>query len=118
MIQERLLAVTNTFEGTIFVNSNFSAQLTVQDYVAQMFPQFNQEQITAAAAQYTNDRALATNNDKDIGIMGECTYLPLSSDESHASFLAIFICPTYLLLQSFRGPAFKVRCVHVVEVCA
>ncbi|KAI0782412.1 cephalosporin esterase [Irpex lacteus] len=88
---ERLLAITNTFEGTIFVNANFSAQMTVANYVTQLFPNFDQNDINRAATVYTNDAALSTTNDKAIAIMGE----------------SIFICPTYLLLQSFKGTAFK-----------
>ncbi|KAI0685456.1 cephalosporin esterase [Cytidiella melzeri] len=88
---ERLLTVTNTFEGTIFVNPNFTAQMTVADYVTQLFPHFSQAQINAAAAQYTNVTSLKTVTDKAIAIYGE----------------SILICPTYLLLQSFHGPAYK-----------
>lgn len=71
-MQERLLAITNTFEGSIFVNSAFSAEMTVTDYVAQLFPRFDQKQIADAAAQYTNVSELPTTNDKAIAIMGEC----------------------------------------------
>ncbi|KAI0347662.1 cephalosporin esterase [Trametopsis cervina] len=88
---ERLLTITNTFEGTIFVNSMFSAQMTTADYVTQLFPNFNSTEISAAAAQYTNVSDLPTVNDQAIAIMGE----------------SIFICPTYLLLNSFQGPSFK-----------
>ncbi|KAI0094263.1 cephalosporin esterase [Irpex rosettiformis] len=88
---ERLLMMTNTFEGTILVNANFSVEMTVADYVTQLFPKFNAQQIAYATALYTNDTSLETTNDKAIAIMGE----------------SILICPTYLVLQSFKGPAFK-----------
>lgn len=63
--------MTNTFEGTIFVNPNISEEITVEDYVTQLFPLFNQEQIKATVAQYTGI-GLNTVNDQAIGIMGEC----------------------------------------------
>lgn len=63
--------MTNTFEGTIFVNPNFTAEMTVEDYVTQLFPLFDQEQINATVAQYTGI-GLNTVNDQAIGIMGEC----------------------------------------------
>ncbi|KAI0688126.1 cephalosporin esterase [Cytidiella melzeri] len=88
---ERLLMVTNTFEGTLFVDANFSAEMTVAEYVTQLFPDFNENEVNDAVAQYSNVSSLDTTIDKTIAIMGE----------------SIFICPTYLLLQSFKGPAFK-----------
>ncbi|EJC97529.1 alpha/beta-hydrolase [Fomitiporia mediterranea MF3/22] len=65
------LAVTNAFEGTVFVNANFSAQMTATDYVTQLFPLFNQAQIEETVQQYTNI-GLNTVNDQAIAIMGEC----------------------------------------------
>ena len=102
--------MTNTFEGTIFVNATFSAEMTVTDYITQLFPVFDESQINAAVAQYT-DIGLDTVNDQAIAIMGECKLLSLIAS-THGLLirlhLAIFICPTYLLLQSFNGPSFKV----------
>lgn len=65
--------VTNIFEGTGFVNPLYSAGMTVQDYVTQLFPEFSQAQFNAAAAQYNNISTLSTTNDKAVAIMGECT---------------------------------------------
>ncbi|EJD07869.1 alpha/beta-hydrolase [Fomitiporia mediterranea MF3/22] len=84
------LAVTNAFEGTVFVNANFSAQMTATDYVTQLFPLFNQAQIEETVQQYTNI-GLNTVNDQAIAIMGE----------------SIFICPTYRLLSAFPGRSHK-----------
>ena len=64
--------MTNQFEGTIFVNSTFSAEMTLSDYVAQLVPQFSQEQIQETVAQYTNVSGLETVNDQAIAVMGEC----------------------------------------------
>ncbi|EJC97368.1 alpha/beta-hydrolase [Fomitiporia mediterranea MF3/22] len=66
-----LSAITNAFEGTVFVNANFSAQMTATDYVTQLFPLFNQAQIEETVQQYTNI-GLNTVNDQAIAIMGEC----------------------------------------------
>lgn len=46
--------------------------MTVANYVTQLFPNFDQNDINRAATVYTNDAALATTNDKAIAIMGEC----------------------------------------------
>ncbi|KAI0782410.1 cephalosporin esterase [Irpex lacteus] len=91
---ERLLAMNNAFEGVTFVNATFSAEMTVPDYIAQLFPNFNSTQLSDAAAQYENVSTLPTTNDKAVAIVGE----------------SILICPTYLLLQSFKGDnAFKLE---------
>ncbi|KAH8113825.1 cephalosporin esterase [Phellopilus nigrolimitatus] len=87
---DMLLSVTNTFEGTIFVNSTFSEEMSITDYVTQLFPLFNETQINETVSQYTGI-GLDTVNDQAIGIMGE----------------SIFICPTYLLLNAFQGRARK-----------
>ena len=73
-LQERFLAVTNAFEGTIFVNPNISANMTLSDYASQLFPTLNAEQSNAAAMIYANISTLATTLDKAAAIMGECTY--------------------------------------------
>lgn len=56
------------------MNPNFTAEQTVSDYVAQLFPNFNESQIEQTAAQYNNVSTLTTTNDKAIAIMGECTF--------------------------------------------
>lgn len=66
--------MTNTFEGGIFVNTNFSAQMTLTNYVTQLFPLFNDEQIQTAIQNYENI-GLETVNDQAIAVMGECEIL-------------------------------------------
>jgi len=85
---EILLSVTNTFEGTAFVDQSTNATVQVADYVSQLFPEFGPEEIKAAAAQYAG---LGTNIFQADAIMGE----------------SIFICPTYFMLRAFGGRAFK-----------
>ena len=63
--------MTNTFEGRIFVNSAFSSQMDLTNYVTQLFPHFNDKQIQGTVAQYTGI-GLDTVNDQAVGIMGEC----------------------------------------------
>ena len=70
--QDAHLGMTNQFEGTTFVNATFSAEMTITDYVTQLVPQFNEQQIQEAVAQYTNVPGLNSVNDQAIAIMGEC----------------------------------------------
>lgn len=64
--------MTNQFEGTIFVNSTFSSEMTLEDYVTQLVPQFSAQQISQAVALYSNVTGLNTVNDQAIAVMGEC----------------------------------------------
>lgn len=57
------------------MNANFSAEITVTDYITQLVPDFNEQQIQEAVAQYTNVPGLNTVNDQAIAIMGECEFL-------------------------------------------
>lgn len=81
-----LYAVTNTFEGRIFVSA--SNPLNASEYTRQLFPNVGPAQEGAAAALYNGQ---GTNLDQDIAIQGE----------------SIFICPTYFLLNAFKGRAHK-----------
>ncbi|EGO04052.1 hypothetical protein SERLA73DRAFT_175783 [Serpula lacrymans var. lacrymans S7.3] len=83
---EVLLAVTNTFEGTDFVESNWSANIS--EYVTTLFPDFGPAQAAGAAQQYGST---GTALEQAIGAMGE----------------SIFICPTYYLLQAFGSRSWK-----------
>ncbi|EGO04022.1 hypothetical protein SERLA73DRAFT_175754 [Serpula lacrymans var. lacrymans S7.3] len=83
---EVLLAVTNTFEGTVFVESNWNANIS--DYVTTLFPDFGPAQAAGAAQQYGS---IGTALEQAIGAMGE----------------SIFICPTYYLLQAFGSRSWK-----------
>jgi len=83
-----LMAVTNTFEGALFVDSSTADTVQIPNYVAQLFPQFDSKEIAATVAQYEN---LGTNFFQTVAIMGE----------------SIFICPTYYLLRAFLGRSFK-----------
>ncbi|KAJ7587028.1 Alpha/Beta hydrolase protein, partial [Mycena floridula] len=83
---QALLSVTNTFEGRAFVNSG--NPLNATEYARQLFPEFTAAQIAGVLPLYQN---LGTNLDQDIAIQGE----------------AIFICPTYFLLNAFKGRSFK-----------
>ncbi|KAF8868623.1 Alpha/Beta hydrolase protein [Infundibulicybe gibba] len=86
---EVIMAVTNAFEGTLFVNTSTAATVQIPDFIAQLFPSLNSDQIAGAAAQY---KYLGAPIDQAIAIMGE----------------SIFICPTYYLLRAFGMKAFKV----------
>ena len=69
-LQKTILMVENTDEGSPFVNANVTAQLTLQQYVTALMPQFNEAQIN-----------LITNLYKGLGstvfeqaslVMGDC----------------------------------------------
>ncbi|KAF9000854.1 Alpha/Beta hydrolase protein [Cyathus striatus] len=83
-----LLSVTNTFEGAAFVDASTAPTVQTAQYVSQLFPKLGQAQISAVAAAYAD---VGTPINQVIGVMGE----------------SIFICPTYFLLQTFKGRSFK-----------
>ncbi|KAI5119060.1 hypothetical protein M0805_001519 [Coniferiporia weirii] len=85
-----LFSITNTFEGRIFVDSDITSNMSLSDYTSQLFPTFGESQIEATVRQYTGI-GLDTVVDQAIAIMGE----------------SIFICPTYALLNAFKGRSFK-----------
>ncbi|KAJ7234481.1 alpha beta-hydrolase [Mycena rebaudengoi] len=81
-----LLAVTNTFEGTIFVNQ--TASQTASQYALNLFPGLGTPQANAVGALYRNlgDQLFEVN-----AVQGE----------------SIFICPSYYILHAFPGRSFK-----------
>ncbi|KAJ7587111.1 Alpha/Beta hydrolase protein [Mycena floridula] len=81
-----LLAVTNAFEGRIFVNS--ANPLNASEYARQLFPEFTTKETARTLSLYKD---LGTNLDQDIAIYGE----------------AILTCPAYYMLEAFRGRSFK-----------
>ncbi|KAJ7589890.1 Alpha/Beta hydrolase protein [Mycena floridula] len=83
-----LYSVTNTFEGRLFIDPSTVDTVQVPNYLTQLFPLFTASDVNAAAARY---KGLGSSFDQVVAIMGE----------------AIFICPTYFLLRSFKGPSFK-----------
>jgi len=83
---EALLAVTNTFEGTVFVNQNVA--VTAAQYSLDLFPGFGTAQANTVETLYAG---LGTELFQVDAVQGE----------------SIFICPTYYILNAFRGRAFK-----------
>ncbi|KAF8918598.1 Alpha/Beta hydrolase protein [Mucidula mucida] len=83
-----LLAVTNTDEGGPFVNASTADTVVVSDYISELFPRLSPENVEAASLLYSN---LGSPIDQVIAIMND----------------TIFVCPTYYLLESFDGRAFK-----------
>ncbi|KAF7335451.1 Carboxylic ester hydrolase [Mycena venus] len=83
---EVLLVVTNTFEGTHFVNQKVS--VTASQYSLELFPGFSTAQADAVSSLYAD---LGNDLFQVNAVQGE----------------SIFICPTYYLLSAFRGRAFK-----------
>lgn len=85
---EAILAVTNTFEGTNFVNSSTASTVQIPEYLVNLFPKLGEAEVREGTAQYAK---LGSPIDQVVGIMGE----------------SIFICPTYFLLRAFKGKGFK-----------
>ncbi|KAJ8083146.1 hypothetical protein PM082_009015 [Marasmius tenuissimus] len=85
---EALLAVTNTNEGVNFVNQTAPANVT--SYAGKLFPKFGPEQEAAVTQQYDG---LGSQLNQTNAIMGE----------------AIFICPSYFIVDAFQDRAFKGR---------
>ncbi|KAJ7125538.1 Alpha/Beta hydrolase protein [Mycena crocata] len=83
---EALLAVTNTFEGTNFVNQGVS--VTAAQYSLNLFPGFGTTQADTVGTLYAG---LGTQQFQVNAVQGE----------------SIFICPTYYLLSAFTGRSFK-----------
>ncbi|KAJ7315428.1 Alpha/Beta hydrolase protein [Mycena albidolilacea] len=85
---EALLSVTNTFEGTIFVDQNTAATANATQYALNLFPGFRAAQADKVGQLYAG---LGTALLQENAIQGE----------------SIFVCPTYAILQAFKGRAFK-----------
>ncbi|KAJ7503355.1 alpha beta-hydrolase [Mycena galericulata] len=83
---EALLSITNTFEGTNFVNQSVPGPNA--QYSLSLFPEFTAAQAEAVRLLYSG---LGTEIFQDNAIMGE----------------SIFICPTYYLLHAFPGKSYK-----------
>jgi len=83
---EALLSVTNTFEGTAFVNQ--SVVVTAAQYSLNLFPGFGTTQANTVGTLYGG---LGTQLFQVDAVQGE----------------SIFICPTYYLLNAFKGRSFK-----------
>ncbi|KAJ7056822.1 Alpha/Beta hydrolase protein [Mycena amicta] len=81
-----LLAVTNAFEGTVFVNQNVAT--TAGQYSMELFPGFGTVQENTVSSLYAG---LGTDLFQVNAVQGE----------------SIFICPTYFLLSAFPGRSFK-----------
>ncbi|KAK7032667.1 carboxylic ester hydrolase [Favolaschia claudopus] len=85
---EVLLSVTNSFEGTSFVDQSTAATANATQYALELFPNFEDSQAANVGALYANVGPPLLQND---AIMGE----------------SIFICPTYYLLDAFAGRSYK-----------
>ncbi|KAJ3552299.1 hypothetical protein NP233_g12913 [Leucocoprinus birnbaumii] len=83
-----VLAVTNSFEGTVFVDNSTANTVTAENYIPNLFPELSRKQVVAASARYAN---LGAPIDQARAIMSE----------------AIFICPSYFLLRAFNNKGFK-----------
>ncbi|KAJ7069667.1 Alpha/Beta hydrolase protein [Mycena amicta] len=89
--QIALLAISNVNEGFIFVNQ--SVEYDVQEYVQQLFPTLEKEEIAAVAATYSS---LSSPLEQVTG--SGCSLMSLS---------AIYSCPTFIVLDAFSELSYK-----------
>ncbi|KAJ7183623.1 Alpha/Beta hydrolase protein [Mycena filopes] len=85
---EALLAITNTFEGTDFVDQGTATSANATQYALNLFPNLGPAQADQVGALYAG---LGTPLFQENAIQGE----------------SIFICPTYFMLKAFSGRSFK-----------
>jgi hypothetical protein len=93
--------------------------MNVTDFIHQEFPFLSMQQVDKAASYYTTlNMTLPRPLDQSIAVMGECAYYSLCPNEisEFNTFPAIFICPTYFLLNAFNGKSWKVTLF--LRVCA
>ncbi|KAJ7302881.1 Alpha/Beta hydrolase protein [Mycena albidolilacea] len=83
---DAFLGVVNAFEGTVFVDQSIS--ITAANYSLELFPNFGPAQARVVGALYAG---LGTDQFQVNAVYGE----------------SILLCPTYYLLNAFRGRAFK-----------
>ncbi|KAJ7082931.1 alpha beta-hydrolase [Mycena belliarum] len=83
-----LLSVTNTFEGTGFVDQNNAATANATRYALDLFPKFDLAHAAKVGSLYAG---LGTQLFQENAIQGE----------------SIFICPTYSILRAFPNASFK-----------
>ncbi|KAJ7195241.1 Alpha/Beta hydrolase protein [Mycena pura] len=83
---QALLSVTNSFEGTDFVNQ--SVAVSASQYSLELFPGFGTVQADTVGVLYAG---LGNDQFQVNAVQGE----------------SIFICPTYFLLNAFPGRSFK-----------
>lgn len=95
--QDILFSITNTFEGTIFVNANDTASESLSDYVTQLFPTLSPSQVASVVEQYINIGLDGTYN-QAIGVMGECE--PTRCDQCTRKS---WFCHSYLHLPNAQG---------------
>ncbi|KAF7350856.1 Carboxylic ester hydrolase [Mycena sanguinolenta] len=86
LLKASVFSVTNSNEGFIFVPQ--TVDFDTADYVQQLFPLLSSEQVKSVTSAYSS---FGTPAERATAIYGE----------------SIIICPTYLLLNTFPGLAYK-----------
>ncbi|KAG1856283.1 Alpha/Beta hydrolase protein [Suillus tomentosus] len=81
-----LLSVTNAHEGNVLVDQSMT--IDVADFIGTVYPDFGPAQIAGAALLYQN---MGSNVNQANLVIGE----------------SMFLCPTYYMLEAFRGRAWK-----------
>jgi hypothetical protein len=99
------LATTTSNEGSLFIDPTFAEDVNVENYVTQLFPKFREKEIQSTVEQY---KGLGSGKTQVTAIMSECKRLKRSKVLVLTPLVAIFVCPTYLLLNGFGNGGYKV----------
>ncbi|KAJ7275805.1 alpha beta-hydrolase [Mycena rebaudengoi] len=83
-----LLAVTNAFEGNIFVDPSIPATRNISEYAMALYPYLRPAQAEKVGALYAMS---GTPLSQSAALYGD----------------TVFMCPTYALLRAFSGRSFK-----------
>ncbi|KAF9457860.1 Alpha/Beta hydrolase protein [Collybia nuda] len=86
---EKLLVVTNSLEGSIFLDPRIAATIQVSNFVHQLLPELGQHEVDAIVTEYKD---LGSPFEQATAIIGE---------------YALY-CPTQYLLRPFSGKSYKV----------
>ena len=70
-MQKLLFTMNNQFEGRIFVNQNFTTNITTANYVQTLFPGLSAAQSRAVASLYQGI-GFNTVFDQVVQVMGDC----------------------------------------------
>ena len=108
--QNYLLSFNNQYEGKIFIDQTTISNLTIKQYVQNLFPTITSSQAQQIVNQYTSVSSDKTT--QALTLYGECKYLPTpfaSITLTLVSLPAQFICPAILIAQYFPGNKWKVR---------
>lgn len=100
-LQDTLLAVTNTLEGSIFLDLKSAPTVHVSTFLQQLLPELGQREISAAVAEYKD---LGSPFEQVTAIVGECKLTFLPSIPYITVLDRCIVLPYALPITSFQWP--------------